>query len=76
MFINFLLLVYVVCFIFEMIGIIFFGEVRYLLGIDLVIIIGMVYLYLLFMLLLIYIYMFKMDKNLFEFVEDLGVNKF
>lgn len=75
MFINSLLLAYAVRSIFEMIGTTFFGEARYLLGTDLAIITGMVYLYLPFMLLPIYTHMSKMDKNLFESAEDLGANK-
>ncbi|MFA7417730.1 MAG: ABC transporter permease [Acholeplasma sp.] len=75
MFINSLLLAYAVRSIFEMIGTTFFGEARYLLGTDLAIISGMVYLYLPFMLLPIYTHMAKLDKNLFESAEDLGANK-
>lgn len=76
MFINSLLLAYAVRSIFEMMGNAFFGEARYLLGTDLAIISGMVYLYLPFMLLPIYTHMAKLDKNLFESAEDLGANKF
>lgn len=75
MFINSLLLAYAVRSIFEMIGSAFFDQSRYLLGTDLAIITGMVYLYLPFMLLPIYTHMAKLDKNLFESAEDLGANK-
>lgn len=75
MFINSLLLAYAVRSIFEMIGSAFFDQPRYLLGTDLAIISGMVYLYLPFMLLPIYTHMAKLDKNLFESAEDLGANK-
>ncbi|WP_025725277.1 ABC transporter permease [Acholeplasma granularum] len=76
MFINSLLLAYAVRSIFEMIGNTFFNDSRYLLGTDLAIITGMVYLYLPFMLLPIYTHMAKLDKNLFESAEDLGANKY
>lgn len=76
MFINSLLLAYAVRSIFEMIGSAFFDDARHLLGTDLAIITGMVYLYLPFMLLPIYTHMSKLDKNLFESAEDLGANKF